>query len=149
MTINHDQFIPSFRIVLWDFLEKPWTSSAASSYAVLSLLIVLISTATFIISTFEVCFTSHVLSLSLSLFCFHFHFSMLQCTHIHRHLHHLNFGGLFQTTLLVLLSLSLFTFTFHRTHFHHNLHHLNFLCLFQTTSSDEYRLHLIDNKTHR
>ena len=42
------------RIVLWDFLEKPWTSSAASSYAILSLLIVLISTATFIISTFEV-----------------------------------------------------------------------------------------------
>ena len=41
------------RIVLWDFLEKPWTSSAASSYAILSLLIVLISTATFIISTFE------------------------------------------------------------------------------------------------
>ena len=42
------------RIVLWDFLEKPWTSSAASSYAILSLLIVLISTATFIVSTFEV-----------------------------------------------------------------------------------------------
>ena len=39
--------------MLWDFLEKPWTSSAASSYAILSLLIVLISTATFIISTFE------------------------------------------------------------------------------------------------
>ena len=40
--------------MLWDFLEKPWTSSAASSYAILSLLIVLISTATFIVSTFEV-----------------------------------------------------------------------------------------------
>ena len=43
-----------FRTVLWDFLEKPWTSSAASSYAIVSLLIVLVSTATFIISTFEV-----------------------------------------------------------------------------------------------
>jgi hypothetical protein len=38
---------------LWDFLEKPWTSDAAGSYAVLSLLVILVSTATFIISTVE------------------------------------------------------------------------------------------------
>ena len=91
------------RIVLWDFLEKPWTSSAASSYAILSLLIVLISTATFIISTFEVRDTKKEYKNINNLWknkkkvykdtkivrhCVPSHRS-----HIHGHLHHLDLWG--------------------------------------------------------
>ena len=38
---------------MWDFLEKPWTSTAAGWYAVASLGVILISTVTFIMSTFD------------------------------------------------------------------------------------------------
>ena len=42
-----------FRTCIWDFLEKPWTSSGAQLYAVASLGVILVSTITFIVSTFE------------------------------------------------------------------------------------------------
>ena len=41
------------RSVLWDFLEKPWTSKAAKIFAFSSLSILFISTVTFIVSTVE------------------------------------------------------------------------------------------------
>ena len=41
------------RTCLWDFLEKPWTSSAAQVYALASLGVILVSTITFIVSTSE------------------------------------------------------------------------------------------------
>ena len=41
------------RSVMWDFLEKPWTSKAAKLFAFLSLSILFISTVTFIVSTVE------------------------------------------------------------------------------------------------
>ena len=41
------------RTCLWDFLEKPWSSSAAQTYAVASLGVILVSTITFIVSTVD------------------------------------------------------------------------------------------------
>ena len=43
----------SYRTCLWDFLEKPWSSIPAQWYALASLAVIFISTATFIVSTFE------------------------------------------------------------------------------------------------
>ena len=39
--------------MIWDFLEKPWTSAAAQVYAMSSLGVILVSTVTFIVFTFE------------------------------------------------------------------------------------------------
>ena len=41
------------RTCIWDFLEKPWTSAGAQLYAVASLGVILFSTITFIVSTFD------------------------------------------------------------------------------------------------
>ena len=41
------------RSILWDLLEKPWTSLAAQYYAMASLFVVFISTLTFVLSTVE------------------------------------------------------------------------------------------------
>ena len=41
------------RSILWDLLEKPWTSLAAQYYAMASLFVVFISTLTFVASTVE------------------------------------------------------------------------------------------------
>ena len=41
------------RSLLWDLLEKPWTSLAAQYYAMASLFVVFISTLTFVLSTVE------------------------------------------------------------------------------------------------
>ena len=43
----------SDRSYLWDLLEKPWTSIAAQYYAVSSLVVVGVSTLTFVLSTME------------------------------------------------------------------------------------------------
>ena len=44
-------FLP--RCSVWDFMEKPWTSRGANIFAILSLLVLFISTITFIVSTVE------------------------------------------------------------------------------------------------
>ena len=41
------------RSYVWDLMEKPWTSAAAQWYAVFSMMVVLISTITFVFSTLE------------------------------------------------------------------------------------------------
>ena len=41
------------RCSVWDFMEKPWTSRGANIFAILSLLVIFISTITFIVSTVE------------------------------------------------------------------------------------------------
>ena len=41
------------RRYLWDLMEKPWTSDAAQCYAVMSMMVVLVSTITFVVSTLE------------------------------------------------------------------------------------------------
>ena len=41
------------RSYVWDLMEKPWTSDAAQWYAVFSMMIVLVSTITFVFSTLE------------------------------------------------------------------------------------------------
>ena len=48
-----DSFLGRTRTTLWDFLEKPWTSTAAQGYAIFALIVILISTVTFVASTFE------------------------------------------------------------------------------------------------
>ena len=45
--------IGEVRSVIWDLMEKPWTSDAAQWYAVFSMMIVLVSTITFVFSTLE------------------------------------------------------------------------------------------------
>ena len=45
--------LASIRMCLWDFLEKPWSSRMAGHYALFSLSMVILSTATFVVSTAE------------------------------------------------------------------------------------------------
>ena len=45
--------IGEVRSAVWDLMEKPWTSDAAQWYAVFSMMIVLVSTITFVFSTLE------------------------------------------------------------------------------------------------
>ena len=48
-----DGKVGEVRSYVWDLMEKPWTSDAAQWYAVFSMMIVLISTITFVFSTLE------------------------------------------------------------------------------------------------
>ena len=51
--INSSLTMTIYRTWLWNFLEKPWTSTAAQTYAISSLGVVFISTVTFVLSTLE------------------------------------------------------------------------------------------------
>ena len=44
-------FVGSCRSYLWNLLEYPWTSRAAQAFAILSVLMVIVSTCTFLLST--------------------------------------------------------------------------------------------------
>ena len=48
-----DGRVGEVRSYVWDLMEKPWTSDAAQWYAVLSMMVVVISTITFVFSTLE------------------------------------------------------------------------------------------------
>ena len=48
-----DGKVGELRSYVWDLMEKPWTSDAAQWYAVLSMMVVVISTITFVFSTLE------------------------------------------------------------------------------------------------
>ena len=46
-----DGKVGEVRSYVWDLMEKPWTSDAAQWYAVFSMIVVVISTVTFVLST--------------------------------------------------------------------------------------------------
>ena len=48
-----DDKLGQIRSKVWDLIEKPWTSTAAQYYAVMSMAVVVVSTATFVFSTLE------------------------------------------------------------------------------------------------
>ena len=48
-----DGKVGEVRSYVWDLMEKPWTSDAAQWYAVFSMIVVVISTVTFVFSTLE------------------------------------------------------------------------------------------------
>lgn len=48
-----DGIVGEVRSYVWDLMEKPWTSDTAQWYAVFSMMVVLVSTITFVFSTLE------------------------------------------------------------------------------------------------